>query len=200
MRRYRSRITIGVAAAVMGLISLDCNEINKSSSPVLLIVTTSQILQRIDLNGNPAGSTSCNQSIGTVNMEARIITDPNNAKLPTDNRFNDVKITSYRVSYIRTDGGKLTPQPFVRSISSLLTAGGGATALSDFLAFQVGAFNQAPFAALLPQNGGRDPETGKSTVQMDLVLEVFGETVAGEKVSGNTRIPLDFCFNCGGCA
>ena len=62
-----------------------------------------------------------------------------------------------------------------------------------------GAFDQAPFAALLPQNGSRDPETGKPFVQMDIIIEVFGETLAGERVSGSARSPLTFCFHCGGC-
>jgi hypothetical protein len=35
---------------------------------------------------------------------------------------------------------------------------------------------------------------------MDIILEVFGSTMAGERVSGSTRIPLDFCFDCAGCA
>jgi hypothetical protein len=35
---------------------------------------------------------------------------------------------------------------------------------------------------------------------MDVLVELFGETLAGERVSGSTRFPLDFCYNCGGCA
>ncbi len=200
MRSYRSKIAMGMAAAVMGWFALGCNEINKSSSPVMLVLSTAQNLQTIDLNGNAPGSTACNQTLGTVSMEARLLQDPNNIKLPTDNRFNDVRVTSYRVSYVRTDGGRLVPASFVRSISTTLTAGAGSQNLTNFLAFDTNAFNQAPFVALLPQNGGRDPETGQNFIKMDVILEVFGETLAGSKVSGSTRIPLNFCFNCGGCS
>jgi hypothetical protein len=59
---------------------------------------------------------------------------------------------------------------------------------------------QAPFAALQPVNGGRDPETGKAFVKLEIILTIFGQTLAGERVSGTTRIPLDFCFACNGCA
>ncbi len=45
-----------------------------------------------------------------------------------------------------------------------------------------------------------DPETHKPFVSMDVILEVFGSTLAGERVSGSTRMSLDFCFSCGGCA
>jgi hypothetical protein len=34
---------------------------------------------------------------------------------------------------------------------------------------------------------------------MDLILEIFGETLAGERVSGSTRLTVDFCVSCGGC-
>src|SRR5205823_4032523 len=102
------------AAALMGAAALSCKEINRQSSPVQLVVTTSQILHQLDL--------------------------------------------------------------------------------------QPDALTQAPFAALLPQNGGRDPQTGRPVVQMDIILDVFGSTLAGERVSGSTRIPLDFCFDCAGCA
>jgi hypothetical protein len=88
----------------------------------------------------------------------------------------------------------------VRSISSLVTVGGGAQPLTSFLAFEPTALNQAPFAALLPQNGGRDPETGRSIVTMDLILEVFGQTLAGEAVAGSTRMTVDFCIQCNGCS
>ena len=47
---------------------------------------------------------------------------------------------------------------------------------------------------------GFDPETGRTTITMDLILEVFGQTLAGESVSGSTRMTLDFCVSCGGCS
>ena len=55
------------------------------------------------------------------------------------------------------------------------------------------------FAALLPVNGGRDPQTGKAFVSMDVIITLFGQTLAGERVSGSTKFPLTFCFDCNGC-
>jgi hypothetical protein len=34
---------------------------------------------------------------------------------------------------------------------------------------------------------------------MDVIIEVFGQTIAGENVSGSTRFPIDFCYHCQGC-
>jgi len=56
--------------------------------------------------------------------------------------------------------------------------------------------SQAPFAALLPQNGGRDPETGLRFVKMDVIIDVFGETVSGEDVSARASAPFTFCAGC----
>jgi hypothetical protein len=172
---------------------LSCSDLGKKNGPVTLIVTATQTLQRIDLEGSANG---CDQNIATVEIRSLPLQGGN---VPIDNRFNDVILTSYRVSYVRTDGGHQVPEPFVRSTTGTIS-GGSAGSLNGLQAFVPNALNQAPFAALLPQNGGADPETGKPFVQMDILLEVFGETIAGERVSGSTRIPLDFCFHCGGCA
>lgn len=188
------RIARVALIALLAVLMFSCKEINRQSAPVELVLTTDQTLQKIDL----AGGTGCDQAIGTVNIQSVLLQSPSNTNLPVDTRFDDVQLDRYEVTYVRTDGGTLIPQPFVRSISQLVTAGG--TGSTPFIAFPTGAFSQAPFAALAPVNGGRDPETGKNFVQMEIVLTVFGQTLAGERVSGSTRVPLDFCYNCGGCS
>jgi hypothetical protein len=194
-KRNWVRVALMVVVAVA---AFSCrNEFTRSSSPVDLIVTNSQAFQQIDLNGNGAsGNTNCDKDIGTISVQA-LLKAPD---LNVDQRFNDVRITRYRVSYVRTDGGTQVPAPFVRSIDMLVAAGGAPASLSKFIILTGDSLVQAPFAALLPTNGGRDPETGRATVRMDVVVELFGETLAGSNVSGSTRFPLDFCFNCGGCA
>jgi len=188
------RAAVPALVALLGVLVFSCKEINRQSAPVELILSTDQVLQQIDV----LGGTGCNQSIGTVNIKSILLTSSNNANLPVDTRFDDVQLDRYEVTYVRTDGGTLIPQPFVRAISDIITTGGSGTS-TPFIAFPPGAFSQAPFVALLPINGGRDPETGKNFVQMELVLTVFGQTLAGERVSGSTRVPLNFCANCNGC-
>src|SRR5207244_11592026 len=163
-------------------------DIARQNGPVQLIVTITQTISTIDLEG---GARGCDLALGTVNLRSLFLQDPA-GKIPSDDRFNDVQLRSYRVTYVRTDGGHQVPEPFVRTISGTLAAGSAASTLNDFQAFGPGAFDQAPFAALLPQNGGRDPETGKPFVQMDVILEVFGETLPGERVPAPAGSPRTF--------
>ena len=191
--RKTTKIVAIVAGALLAVMFVACSDINRQNGPVQLIVTITQTISTIDIESGAAG---CAVSLGTVNLRSLFLQGGN---VETDNRFNDVLLRSYRVTYVRTDGGHQVPEPFVRTISGTLATGAASSTLNNFEAFGPGAFDQAPFAALLPQNGGRDPETGKPFVQMDVILEVFGETLAGERVSGTARSPMTFCFHCGGC-
>lgn len=188
MKFQYKRIAKGLLGVAAATLLLSCEgELNRGDSPVELIATTLQTINTIDL------TSSCG-SLGTVLLEVRV-----KSLFATDTRFLDVQLKNYRVSYVRTDGGTVAPAPFVRTVSGILTAGAGATSSSVFFAFDADAFSRAPFVALLSQNGGIDPETGRSTIQLDVITEIFGETVSGQRVSATTRETYDICADCGGC-
>jgi hypothetical protein len=190
MKTMKTRLTLTVAA-VAALATLSCSsELTNNAAPVEFVVTNTQILSRLDLDPTN-GDADCNQNIGTINLQVF----PKNDS--ATGNFVQVRATRYRVSYRRTDGGTLVPSPFVRSIDTLV--GPGAPVGSNFTVVEADAVTQAPFAALLPQNGGRDAETGRPVVKMEVILEVFGETLAGDNVYDSTAFPLEFCFACGGC-
>lgn len=180
-----ARLALMITAA-MAAVSCN-NELTRDASPVQLLVTNTQTISQIDL----AGGTGCDQKIGTINVTATI----KNPNVNTPQQYNAVRLSRYRVSYVRTDGGTAVPAPFVRSMDQLVTTG-ASTPLNDFLILTSDQLLQAPFASLLPQNGSRDPETNRSVVGMDVIVDVFGETLAGSNVSGRTRFPLDFCYRC----
>jgi len=199
MTRNMNRIARTAAAMLLVLAAGACNDINRQAAPVALVVTNTQNLHQLDLAGDVTGSTKCQETIATVHMTSVLLENPSTNPNLSIADLNTIKIDRYRVSYVRVDGGHLVPAPFVRSIST--TVGVGTTAEgTNFVAFDPNAIFNAPFVALLPQNGGRDPETGRPVITMDVILEVFGTTLAGERVTGNTRMTLDFCFSCGGCA
>lgn len=191
MRTMKKQLTFA-AMALASMAMLSCSsELTNSASPVELVVTNTQNLTLLDLDPLTTDS-DCAQEVGTINMQV-IPKNPN-----ASGNFVQVRVRRYRVSYRRTDGGTIVPPPFVRSIDTLI--GVGATVGSNFTVLESDALSQAPFAALQPQNGGRDAETGRPVVKLDVVLEVFGETLAGDNVYDSTAFPLEFCYGCGGCA
>jgi hypothetical protein len=193
MKSITGRAAGAVVLMAVSMFALSCtNEFNNDAAPVLVVVTNTQEIDTIDLLSGAAG---CDGNIGTILIQT-ILKDPN---IVVDQRFNDVRFTRYRVSYRRTDGGTLIPQPFTLAMDLLVTANSQAP-LGGFRIFNVEQITQAPFAALLPNNGGRDPETNRRTVSMEVTLEIFGETLAGTNVSGSTTFPITFCFDCGGCS
>jgi hypothetical protein len=191
MNIMKNRLIL-IAAAVAALAATSCSsELTNNAAPVQLIVTNTQILTHLDIDPLTT-DTDCNQQVGTINMQVI----PKNGTTGGD--FTQVRVRRYQVSYRRTDGGTVVPAPFVRSIDTLI--GVNQTISSNFTVVEADALTQAPFAALRPQNGGRDPETGRTVVKLEVVLQVFGETLAGDNVSDSTAFPLEFCFACGGCA
>lgn len=191
MSIMKNRLTI-VAVALASVAALSCSsELTNSAAPVELVVTNTQNLTVLDLD--PLNNdTDCQEQVGTINMQVF----PKNSS--ASGTFVQVRVNRYRVSYRRTDGGTIVPPPFVRSIDTLI--GVGAATSSNFTVIEADALIQAPFAALQPQNGGRDAETGRPVVKLEVIMEVFGETLAGDNVFDSTAFPLEFCFGCGGCA
>jgi hypothetical protein len=189
MNRMNKKL-MAVAIAVAALGSLRCgSELTDNAAPVELVVTNNQNLRIVDVGPNPEAD--CNQPIGTINMQVISKRASDTATSP----LAQVRVNRYRVSYRRTDGGTLVPEGFVRSIDTLI--GVGASEGSNFTVLEADVFLRAPFVALQPQNGGRDPETGRPLVKFEVIVEVFGETLGGVNVSDSTTFPLDFCYGCG---
>ncbi len=181
--RTKSVAAVIVIALLAGSLA-GCSEINRETAPVELLATIEQDIDTIDVLNLPT------TQLGTILLRAiakRVDSDP---------RFLDVQLIRYQVSYRRTDGGTLVPATFVRSISGTVPVGGAPTTFNTFTVFDIGSLTQAPYAALLPQNGGRDPETGNRFVKMDVIIDIFGETISGERVSARALAPFIFCAGC----
>ena len=171
-------------AGLVALVTAGCSETNRNVSPVDMRATTEIKQSVFDIAAPPATEDVADVLISTI------------LKRPSSSPLTDVKLQAYRVSFIRTDGGSAIPQPFTVSINQLIPADTTGTVLDNFVAVDPLSLRNAPFAALLPQNGGRDPETGRTTVDMDVRVEIFGETLSGEDVYAQTRFPMTFCYGC----
>lgn len=178
-------------AMLVAITSLSCSgELTNNAAPVELVVTHTATIGVIDVG--PTNDPDCDEDLGTINLQ--IIPKSSAA---TGNLIQ-VRVNRYRVSYRRTDGGTIVPAPFVRSIDTLVGLGQGTNTV--FRLFELGVLQAAPLVSLQPQNGGRDPETLRPYVRMEVILEVFGETLGGDNVYDSTSIPLEFCYDCGGCS
>jgi alpha-D-ribose 1-methylphosphonate 5-triphosphate synthase subunit PhnG len=176
--------------AVVALASLSCSsELTDNAAPVELVLSTSQNLNQVDLQ---TGAGGCAVNVGTITMQVIPKSTTGTSTLTA------VRVNRYRVSYRRVDGGTMVPPAFVRSIDTLIQAG-ETSGIGNLVVIEPDALSQAPFAALLPQNGNRDPETGRGFVKLEVIVEVFGETLGGDNVSDSTAFQIDFCYDCGGC-
>src|SRR3954451_18247084 len=101
---------IVAAVALLGTAMFSCKEINRQSAPVQLIMATTQTLQQLDLK---PGAPNCGQNIATVSITNVLIQGTAGGLVPNPT-LDDVQITSYRISYQRTDGGTSVPAPFTR--------------------------------------------------------------------------------------
>ncbi len=192
MRSIRTTFNVAVLALVASVFGCS-GELTDNAAPVELVVTNTQNLQILELNPTiAAADEDCDDPIGTINL--RVL--PKRTDVSTV--ASQVRVTRYRVSYQRTDGGRTVPASFVRSMDTLIAVDDDAD-VEEFLVIEPDAIVQAPFVSLLPQNGGRDPDTGRPIVKLEVIMEFFGETLGGSNVYDATRFPLDFCYGCGGC-
>lgn len=168
--------------AALGLFS--CSEVGRESAPVEIVVSVSQETTVFDILNPPLPD---DISILFTSIVKR--TDL------TDTRFLDVVIDRIVISYSRNDGGSQVPASFSRRVSILLSADGTASP-GVIQIFDLSAFNQAPIAALFPNNGGLDPVTRQPFVALNVIVTVFGETLSGEAVSGRGSFPLNVCVGC----
>ena len=181
----RTTLMVLAVGALLGLASCG-SDINEEGAPIELVASFDQDVLVFDY----APETGCDTGVGILNLESVIKTTN------TDTRFLGVRLSTVRITYKRTDGGTVVPPAYVQALSGTLDPGESGE-VSGFLIYDPNSIRQAPFVALLPENGGRDPETGKPVITIETRIEVFGETLSGEKVSADTRFPISFCFLCG---
>lgn len=195
-RLKKTVLHCGIALlASIGTFSCD-EDINQQGSPVLLVAHVTEAMSQIDFT-DPTCSPAVVYEIRAIPKRNTV---PGGGTGEVDLRFLDVIIRTVRTSFVRVDGGTVVPPPLVENLSFLVPATGEATEIPARLIFPVEYLREAPFVALTAGAGGRDPETGQPFVRMDLVVEFFGETLAGDPVYTSLRWPATFCFNCGGCA
>ena len=182
-RQATTKILVLLAIIVGGCSS----DIATDDNPVLLTAEATPRRSQVDI--------STDQEAGFTDITVRLI--QKNASSVGDSRFLTVLLNRYRVTYVRSDGGRTVPQGFVAALPSTNVTVGSSVVLANVQILNPNAFTQAPFAALLAQNGGVDPDTGQRFVKVTALIEVFGETLAGDNVTASVQVPFTFCNGCG---
>lgn len=190
MKSMSRLLNLVIAGSVLVAISSCSGEVTDNGAPVQLVVTHTENLSILDLAGGPR----CDETLGTFNFRT-ILKNP-----ALTGQFTEVRITRYRVSYVRTDGGTTVPATHVTPVNFVVGQDGTVDGEQVFRTLRSEAFVQAPFVALRPNNGGRDPETGRTNIRMDVIVEFFGATLGGDDVYASSRHQLEFCYACNGCA
>lgn len=194
MTKFKRIIIHSSIALLAGVTFFSCDEdINQQIAPVLLVANITEVLSQWDIADADCG----NIALYELRAQVKDTTLPGGGLV--DTRFLDVLIRTRRTTYVRTDGGTVAPRTFIENLDILVPATGAAANLPTTSAFSPAALSEAPFVALRPEAGGRDPETGQRFVRLEVIVEFFGETLSGQRVATSVRFPLTICMNCGGC-
>lgn len=165
-----SLLLLAVAAA-----SACTNKQGTSESPVFILVNL--VLQPGFVNINVAAPVQIPTITLTSHLKSAKETDPRG--------FATTSISSYTVHFRRTDGGTRVPPDKTFGCGVTIDAGGTAT-LSKFPILAASDTQLPPFDQLMPFNGGIDPETNRTEIQMTFDITFFGSTASGARVKSET--------------
>lgn len=169
-----SLLLLAVAAA-----SACTNKQGTSESPVFILVNL--VRQPGFVNINVAAPVQ----IPTITLTSHL----KDAKAADPQGFATVTLSSYTVHFRRTDGGSRVPPDKTFGCGVTIDAGGAAT-LSNFPILAASDTQLSPFDQLMPVNGGIDPETNRTEIQMTFDITFFGSTASGARVQSETASGL----------
>jgi len=81
-----------------------------------------------------------------------------------------------------------------RNFYNVYVPANGTANLQNYRIFPGEYFRETPLAQLFPENGGYDSETGKRNIRQKLQVDVYGTTLAGERVVLSFPLDLNFFY------
>lgn len=169
------------------------NKLGETVAPVFLVVNGIQPLHITPVYNLP-------KHFGDVNFygepidEIVLVTLANEFKDPLSvipTSYQDILVRSYRVSFVRTDGGIDVPDAFERPTSYRVPAGGTAT-IDKLVILKAHQKIQPPLEYLQPWSLGFEPTTNYFSITCKVLIEFNGETVTGEEVFASGYIMITF--------
>jgi hypothetical protein len=182
MRTNRLALLVPVALAALVLAGCGNNDSAKTEAEVYLSATQQPGPADVPMSAG-----------GDVTIPTLILNS--HAKSPSVvlSQQDDVVLNDWVVTCTRSDGGA-TASPQWQNFETVYVPAGGATSLQNYRIFPAEYFQQPPLFQLFPQNGGFDKETGKTNIRQTLHVQIFGQTVAGKKISVAFDVNLNFFY------
>ncbi len=169
------------------------NKIGETVAPVFLVVSAIQ-----PLHITPVYNLS--KHFGDVNFngqpldEVVLVELTNDFKDPltvTPSSYQDIIVTSYRVSFVRTDGGIDAPAAFQEVINYRIPCG-ETISIDRLVILKAHQKLQPPLEYLQPWSVGFEPSTNYISIACKALLEFSGETVTGEQVFASGSFMITF--------
>ena len=162
------------------------NEIGETKAPVYLLITN------ISPASFPFGD--IRDDAGriydeTISVEFR--NEFKNPDYPTYSSYTDIVITKYRISFIRTDGGRDAPAGFEAAVNFHVPSN-GYSLIHGIVVLHAHQKTQPPIGFLQPDSLGFEPSTNFTSIGCKALLEFSGATFAGDEVFASGTIDVTF--------
>ena len=169
------------------------NKLGETIAPVFLVVNTIQPLHISPVYNLPKhfGDVNFNGEPLDEIVGVTLVNEFKNPTAVTPSSYQDIIVTSYRVSFVRTDGGVDVPDAFQKSISYRVPSG-GTTTIDKLVILKAHQKIQPPLEYLQPWSVGFEPTTNYISITCQVLIEFSGETVTGEEVFASGYIMITF--------
>lgn len=180
-----------LAACVLSLILLPaCNSTyDDTASPVFLTVVS------VEPSSEPFGDVY-DSALGSFMPDTVELTlaahFANQNSPPTSSPYTTVQVTHYRVTFERTDDGVDVPAGFQQGLTVSVDAGGSQVTVDDVTIVRADQKLQEPLYWLTPFSYGFEPSTGYTTIACNCIIDIYGQTLAGESVTARATIGINF--------
>jgi len=165
-------------------------DIDRTAAPVSLILSS-----LAPVGANFGDVVNNDGTVSDTQVTARFVARLKSSSNITAPELQEIVIERYEVTYTRTDGGTALPAGMQRAMTAKvqLTPNGVVTEQTTTVTLTLvpGAQKlQPPLSHLILP--GFEPDTGFPTVTVDATLRFFGRTIAGEQVSVQGSIAIQF--------
>ena len=163
-----------------------CTGQNKEASTIAPVVLS---VDSITPTTSPFGDVVTNGVAYDDTVEVTLSDHLKDPDATSATHFADVIVTSYRVSFTRTDGGTAVPSGFEQAITYRVPAN-GSTTITGLVVVKADQKLQGPLGYLISL--GYDPSTGLPSISCNITIEFTGVTEAGYKVYAKGSVPITF--------